>query len=81
LVRWALLYSKYRRLPSSGKKRTICIDGDGGFQMNIQELETVKRLNLPIKYFILENDGYSSIVATQNPILMDFMLQVIPQAG
>jgi acetolactate synthase-1/2/3 large subunit len=37
----------------AGGKRTICINGDGGFQLNIQELETIKRLNLPIKFFIL----------------------------
>ena len=51
---------------ASGQKRTICINGDGGFVMNIQELETVKRLNLPIKYFILNNDGYGSIRNMQN---------------
>jgi acetolactate synthase-1/2/3 large subunit len=50
---------------ASGRKRTICIDGDGGFQLNIQELETVKRLNLPIKFFVLNNGGYASIQATQ----------------
>lgn len=50
---------------ASGRKRTICIDGDGGFQLNIQELETVKRLNLPIKFFLLNNGGYASIQATQ----------------
>ena len=50
---------------ASGKRRTICIDGDGGFQLNIQELETVKRLNLPIKFFVLNNQGYASIRATQ----------------
>lgn len=50
---------------ASGKRRTTCINGDGGFQLNIQELETVCRLNLPIKYFILNNHGYASIKATQ----------------
>ncbi len=49
----------------SGRKRTICIDGDGSFAMNIQELETVKRLNLPIKLFVLNNQGYVSIRNTQ----------------
>jgi len=34
--------------------------------MNIQELETVKRLNLPIKFFVLNNKGYASIRSTQN---------------
>lgn len=36
-------------------KRTIVIVGDGGFQMNIQELEVIKRRNLPIKIFIMNN--------------------------
>ena len=51
---------------ASGQKRTISIDGDGGFQLNIQELETVSRLGLPIKFFVLNNQGYASIRATQN---------------
>tara|TARA_R110000824_G_scaffold255422_1_gene444377 strand:+ start:59 stop:1840 length:1782 start_codon:yes stop_codon:yes gene_type:complete len=51
---------------ASNRKRTICIDGDGGFVMNVQELETAKRLNLPIKYFILNNGGYVSIRNSQN---------------
>ena len=42
------------------------IDGVGGFVMNIQELETVRRLNLPIKFFVLNNNGYVSIRITQN---------------
>ena len=50
---------------ASGRKRTVCIEGDGGFIMNIQELETVKRLNLPIKFFVLNNGGYVSIQTTQ----------------
>jgi len=50
---------------ASGRKRTVCIDGDGGFYMNVQDLETVKRLNLPIKYFVLNNQGYASIRTTQ----------------
>jgi acetolactate synthase I/II/III large subunit len=33
----------------------LCISGDGGFQMNIQELATVKRLNLPVKLIIIDN--------------------------
>jgi len=51
---------------ASGKQHTICIDGDGGFIMNIQELETVRRLGLPIKFFILNNGGYVSIRNTQD---------------
>jgi len=47
-------------------KETICIDGDGGFFMNVQELELVFRYQLPIKFFVLNNDGYGSIKTTQN---------------
>jgi acetolactate synthase I/II/III large subunit len=50
---------------ASGRRRTICVNGDGGFQLNIQDLETIYRLKLPIKYFILNNLGYGSIRATQ----------------
>jgi acetolactate synthase-1/2/3 large subunit len=48
-----------------GRRRTICVDGDGGLQLNIQELETIRRLQLPIKLFVLNNDGYASIRTSQ----------------
>jgi acetolactate synthase I/II/III large subunit len=50
---------------AGGKRRTISIIGDGGLQHNIQELETLSRLQLPIKIFILNNGGYGSIKAMQ----------------
>ena len=49
----------------SGKKKTICVDGDGGLQLNIQELATIAHLQLPIKLFVLNNHGYASIRASQ----------------
>ena len=49
----------------SGGRRTISVDGDGGFMLNMQELEVAKRLNLPIKFFVLNNNGYASIRASQ----------------
>lgn len=45
--------------------RVICLDGDGSFQMNIQELQTVVYNNLNLKIFILNNNGYHSIRQTQ----------------
>jgi acetolactate synthase I/II/III large subunit len=51
---------------ANGRRRTICVDGDGGLQLNIQELETVRRLQLPIKLFVLNNDGYASIRTSQS---------------
>lgn len=52
-------------IEGGAKRNIVCVDGDGGFQFNIQELETVKRLQLPVKFFILNNEGYGSIRASQ----------------
>jgi len=49
----------------NNRKDTICISGDGGLQMNIQELQTIVHYNLPIKLFVLNNNGYLTIKATQ----------------
>jgi acetolactate synthase-1/2/3 large subunit len=49
----------------SGKK-VYCIDGDGGFQMNVQELLTVKKYDLPIEIIILNNSGYGIIKQFQD---------------
>jgi acetolactate synthase-1/2/3 large subunit len=66
---------------ASGKRRTVSIDGDGGFHMNSQELETVRRLNLPIKFFVLNNNGYGSIKATQNGYFGGFLVASDPSSG
>lgn len=50
---------------ANGCKRTICLAGDGSIMMNLQELQTMKHYNLPIKLFILNNNGYISIQQTQ----------------
>lgn len=44
----------------------ICIDGDGGFQMNLQELQTIRQYNLPVKIFILNNNCYGIIKQFQD---------------
>lgn len=51
---------------SIGNKIVYCICGDGGFQMNIQELETIKREKLPIKMFVLNNKVLGKISETQH---------------
>ncbi len=50
---------------AAGRRRTVSVDGDGGFQLNVQELETVARLDLPIKFFVLNNAGFASIRSSQ----------------
>lgn len=46
-------------------RNVICIAGDGSIMMNIQELQTIKYNNLPLKIFVINNNGYSSIRQTQ----------------
>jgi len=46
--------------------RVICMAGDGSLQLNIQELQTIKHHQLPIKLFVLNNGGYLSMRATQS---------------
>lgn len=50
---------------ANDRRRTILINGDGAFQLNIQELETLYRLKLPVKIFIWSNNGYASIRSMQ----------------
>ena len=47
------------------KRNVVCIEGDGSIQMNLQELQTIRHYNLPIKIFVLNNHGYGSIIQTQ----------------
>ena len=48
-----------------GRKDTICLEGDGSIMMNLQELQTVLTNKLPIKIFLINNNGYHSIRITQ----------------
>ena len=52
----------------------IGITGDGSFQTNIQELQTILHYNIPAKIFILNNDGYLSIRTTQRKFFNDRFL-------
>lgn len=54
--------------------RVICLDGDGSFQMNIQEMQTMVHHNLNLKLFYLNNDGYHSIRQTQNNLFSEHTL-------
>lgn len=50
---------------ANDRKSTVCFAGDGSIMMNLQELQTIKHHNLPIKIFLLNNNGYISIKQTQ----------------
>ncbi|GAH84490.1 unnamed protein product, partial [marine sediment metagenome] len=51
---------------AKGRQEVLGMTGDGSFQLNIQELQTIKYYNLPIKIFVWNNDGYLAIRATQS---------------
>ncbi len=61
--------------------RVICIDGDGSFQMNIQELQTVVQNGLNMKIVILNNNGYHSIRQTQTNLFDPPMVGVNKDSG
>lgn len=66
---------------AGGGKRTVGVNGDGGFVMNIQELETISRLQLPIKIFVLSNRGYGAIKATQTNLFSGHLVACTEDSG
>ncbi len=50
---------------ANGEKELVCVTGDGSIQMNLQELQTIITNKLPIKIFVINNEGYHSIRQTQ----------------
>ena len=68
-------------IADGGKNKIVCIAGDGSIMQNLQELQTIKGLTLPIKIVIINNDGYSSIRQTQNNYFSDNIFGVGPNSG
>lgn len=66
---------------ASNRGETICITGDGSLQMNIQEFATIRHNNLPIKIFVLNNNGYLLIRHTQHNFMEDRFVGESPQSG
>lgn len=66
---------------ANGKKRTIVIVGDGCLQMNLQELATVKHNNLPLKIFVINNNGYLLIRHTQKTHMEKRLIGESPKSG
>ncbi len=53
------------------KQPTICLEGDGSIMMNLQELQTILTNRLPIKIFLINNEGYHSIRQTQSNVFSE----------
>jgi acetolactate synthase I/II/III large subunit len=66
---------------ANNRQRTICLAGDGSIQMNIQELQTIVGYRLPIKIFVLNNQGYHSIRQTQTNYFPDSPIGCDPSSG
>ncbi len=64
-----------------GARRIICIAGDGSLMMNLQELQSIIGANLPVKLFVLNNDGYHSIRQTQQNYFPDNIVGCGPDSG
>ena len=66
---------------ASGKKRTVCVTGDGSIQWNVQELLTISNYKLPIKIFISNNHGYTCIRSTQTNFFQGRFVGADPGSG
>ena len=62
-------------------KDIILITGDGGLQMNIQELQTVVQNKIPLKIFVLNNNGYLAISLMQDNLFDSKYIGSTPNSG
>lgn len=53
-------------IANEGNGQVICFVGDGSLQMNIHELATIKQYGMPIKLFVVSNDGYQFVKMSQS---------------
>lgn len=64
------------------KKDTVCLTGDGSIQMNLQELQTIVHHKLPIKIFVINNQGYHSMRQTEQNLFPEYTkVGVGPESG
>ncbi|MBB4839722.1 acetolactate synthase-1/2/3 large subunit [Sphingomonas kyeonggiensis] len=66
---------------AGGGRRIICLAGDGSIMMNLQELQTIVGQKLPVKIFVLNNDGYHSIRQSQQNHFPDNIVGCGPDSG
>lgn len=63
------------------KKPIVCVTGEGSLQMNIQELQTIVQNSLPVKLFVINNQGYHSIRQTQQSYFKEPLVGVGAESG
>ncbi len=63
------------------KGNVVCVTGDGGIQVNLQELQTALTYNVPLKLFIIDNGGYLSLINTQKKYFNGRMIGSTPESG
>ena len=59
----------------------VCLEGDGSIMMNLQELQTVVTNRLPVKLFVINNNGYHQIRQTQKNVFGNALIGVGPESG
>ena len=66
---------------ASGNQPVVCVTGEGSLQMNIQELQTIYQNHLPVKLFVINNQGYHSIRQTQQSYFGEPLVGVGAESG
>lgn len=67
---------------AGGRRDTVCLEGDGSIMMNLQELQTIITNKLPVKLFLINNEGYHSIRITQNNLFAEHCkVGIGPESG
>lgn len=65
----------------AAKKEVICVTGDGSIMMNLQELQTIRYKNLPVKIIVFENQGYGAIKQTCKNFFNGVLYGCSPDTG
>ena len=66
---------------AAGRTPVVCVTGEGSLQMNIQELQTIRQNRLPVKLFVINNQGYHSIRQTQRSYFKEPLVGVGEESG
>ena len=70
-----------RNLCRTAGKPVVCVTGEGSLQMNLQELQTIWQNRLPVKLFVINNQGYHSIRQTQQSYFEPPLVGVGAESG